>query len=351
VRAADTRTDVKLSLHKTKHKSKTRKSTLHPEWKEEFKFAKDANDAPLTLLELSESRLKIEVYDWDSKLKMKKDDFLGEAWLDLSSLLDLPYDEQMAADGARPAGWHLHEFAVRLHDSTPPQRAEGTHHGFVVLRARWDFLGSPGTSAAHAMQGAPLQARTRHMPTASTDLVADPARLAGMGLGLARDRDDVERIFRKHDGDGSGDIDVRELRVALKSLGIATDSRGAAAKLQRFDASRDGALQLHEFRRLVEELRAADVPTSMDEMAAPTAMAVTIDASARADQAWGAGRQDAAHLLQGGRQDAAHLLQGPVQPTGGAVTPRASATPRLAGLFPRSYKSKRATGPAGQQNL
>ena len=66
--------------------------------------------------------------------------------------------------------------------------------------------------------------------------------------------DDIKAAFRHFDDDNSGDIDVSELREALKHLGVNADGSQARAVMQRYDGG-SGTLKLPEFRRLVTELR------------------------------------------------------------------------------------------------
>ena len=67
--------------------------------------------------------------------------------------------------------------------------------------------------------------------------------------------DDALDAFRRYDRDGSGDIDVSELRDALRGMGLPTDTAQAATVLAKYDADRSGRLELPEFRRLVDELK------------------------------------------------------------------------------------------------
>ena len=69
----------------------------------------------------------------------------------------------------------------------------------------------------------------------------------------------VLAVFEAYDQDRSGGVDARELHTALYSLGLP--SRGAEAEqiLHKHDRDGSGALQLHEFRALVDELRASQV--------------------------------------------------------------------------------------------
>ncbi len=64
----------------------------------------------------------------------------------------------------------------------------------------------------------------------------------------------VRAAFDAFDTDGSGDIDARELRSALKQLGMETDGAQAAAVLRRYDSGA-GTLGLAEFAKLVTDLQ------------------------------------------------------------------------------------------------
>ena len=67
--------------------------------------------------------------------------------------------------------------------------------------------------------------------------------------------DDDERIFRKYDEDGSGDIDVRELDQALNALGIKNDAAQTGSVMGWYDKDNSGGLQLLEYRALMHETR------------------------------------------------------------------------------------------------
>ena len=66
--------------------------------------------------------------------------------------------------------------------------------------------------------------------------------------------DDIERVFRQFDEDGSGDIDVGELTTALNALGVRSDGSQAAAVMAEFRSANSAGLQLPEFTKLVTEL-------------------------------------------------------------------------------------------------
>ena len=64
--------------------------------------------------------------------------------------------------------------------------------------------------------------------------------------------DEVQRSFAEHDRDGNGKIDVRELELALRDLGLKADTYQAAQILTKYDVDHSGGLELDEFRRLVD---------------------------------------------------------------------------------------------------
>ena len=76
--------------------------------------------------------------------------------------------------------------------------------------------------------------------------------------------DEVARTFHKFDHDRSHTIDTSELRAALYSLGLVADDKHAMLILTKYDASRNGALEFDEFKRLVDDLRAYQAHASDD---------------------------------------------------------------------------------------
>ncbi len=79
----------------------------------------------------------------------------------------------------------------------------------------------------------------------------------GGGGGEADPMAQVEarRVFVQYDRDGSGDIDVAELRAALYDLGLAAHSAQTAAIVAKYDTDSNQRLDFGEFARLVAELR------------------------------------------------------------------------------------------------
>ena len=64
----------------------------------------------------------------------------------------------------------------------------------------------------------------------------------------------VRAVFESFDRDRSGGLNVRELRPALRRLGLDASAAQAIALLKRFDSDSDGSLDCDEFGRLVREL-------------------------------------------------------------------------------------------------
>lgn len=69
--------------------------------------------------------------------------------------------------------------------------------------------------------------------------------------------DAITRAFRDADAGGSGSIDADQLHDSLHDLGLGSTMKQTHAILGRYDADRNGLLELEEYRRLVEELRFA----------------------------------------------------------------------------------------------
>ena len=95
----------------------------------------------------------------------------------------------------------------------------------------------------------------------------------GEGGGGDRDgvEDDVLSAFRRYDANGNGVIDRKELRVALRGLGVDADDDAEATRVLRaYDADGDGVIDLAEFARLVRQLRGGGAPPAppRDDVAA-----------------------------------------------------------------------------------
>ena len=61
----------------------------------------------------------------------------------------------------------------------------------------------------------------------------------------------IVETFQRFDSDGSGSLDYKELRGALKHYGIDCTHPAAADLITRYDERPDGRMQLHEFAELV----------------------------------------------------------------------------------------------------
>lgn len=66
--------------------------------------------------------------------------------------------------------------------------------------------------------------------------------------------DRVRAVFRKFDIDNNGKLSVRELKAALKQLGVEASTDEAAAILRRYDSDHSHSLDIDEFTRLHDQL-------------------------------------------------------------------------------------------------
>jgi len=64
----------------------------------------------------------------------------------------------------------------------------------------------------------------------------------------------VRAAFARFDANRSGKLDHRELRAALRQLGLEVDEAEATAMLQRHDTNNNGLLDVREFGALVRQL-------------------------------------------------------------------------------------------------
>ena len=80
-------------------------------------------------------------------------------------------------------------------------------------------------------------------------------RLSRAEVMLAKSvRSNVLEAFMDCDRDGSGDVDVRELKPALRALGLQGDTSQALNVLQKYDKDGNGMLSVFEFLKCVDEL-------------------------------------------------------------------------------------------------
>ena len=71
---------------------------------------------------------------------------------------------------------------------------------------------------------------------------------------------DVEAMFKKHDRDGSGYIEIGELQSALRELGINVTPAMVENFLRNYDSNANRRLDLLEFNKLVKDARGIDEP-------------------------------------------------------------------------------------------
>lgn len=62
------------------------------------------------------------------------------------------------------------------------------------------------------------------------------------------------QTFSKYDTDASGDIDINELRPALRRLGLPADTATANSILMWYDSDESGRIELHEFAVLARDI-------------------------------------------------------------------------------------------------
>ncbi len=138
------------------------------------------------------------------------------------------------------------------------------------------MLGEFTTLVRAIMRG--IRRNSAQLPDAvSTPQVRDLLAQQQTEAALARITPEQYRLTHsQYDTDGSGAIDVKELRGALESLGMTLDAAGAAEVLRKYDKP---GLDLSEFSRLVHDVVAWQVGAGAP---APTAGAVAA-AFGRAD--------------------------------------------------------------------
>lgn len=64
----------------------------------------------------------------------------------------------------------------------------------------------------------------------------------------------VRQAFRMHDHNDSGEMDAKELRVCLRSLGVPVDTTAGDAIVARYDADASGTISVDELRAIVSDL-------------------------------------------------------------------------------------------------
>jgi Ca2+-binding EF-hand superfamily protein len=114
----------------------------------------------------------------------------------------------------------------------------------LVLELEWSGDASDGGAAADpwliglGLTGRPLR----------TAVSAGSGRAStGGGAGGAAGRQQILRVFKRFDADGSGSIDGSELRAAAGELGIELCEQDTADIMQELDADGSGQIELQEF--------------------------------------------------------------------------------------------------------
>ena len=74
------------------------------------------------------------------------------------------------------------------------------------------------------------------------------------GSAAASESDPVLKAFMYYDTNGSGFLDYKELRSALRHMGVDTNVQGAAQLMVAYDDRPDGKMDIGEFRKLVDDL-------------------------------------------------------------------------------------------------
>ena len=83
---------------------------------------------------------------------------------------------------------------------------------------------------------------------------SEVSRDAAIGHGIPADQaEGVVAAFRHFDADGSGGIDVKELKNALNDLGETVSEDRALELLTEADLSADGVVQFDEFCKVRPE--------------------------------------------------------------------------------------------------
>ena len=77
--------------------------------------------------------------------------------------------------------------------------------------------------------------------------------MAADGLG------DDRAAFRRFDVDGSDSIDSSELQQALEAAGLHIDAAQCSYMLRKYDADRNGTIELQEFVEMASDLRKSTV--------------------------------------------------------------------------------------------
>ena len=136
--------------------------------------------------------------------------------------------------------------------------------GLDEARARAAAAAGRFARAARAVeQQAEAEAMVAAAGAAASSLTLPSGSSGSPGAGLRSHKladleqggaDAVRAAFERFDVNRSGRLDYRELREALRTLGIDYSSSQAARVLQAYDADASGLMELREFRSLVRRL-------------------------------------------------------------------------------------------------
>ena len=113
---------------------------------------------------------------------------------------------------------------------------------------------APAALTVEAARSEPLPP-ARYPSEIGTETEAEIGATSDLPLPAAP-MEGVEIVFARYDKDRSGDMDVIELKQALRALNMPVDTAEADQVLNAFDVDSSKRLELHEFRTLVERLRA-----------------------------------------------------------------------------------------------
>ena len=135
-------------------------------------------------------------------------------------------------------------------------------------------LRKPNTSTASPVLKGPTA------PGAAAECAPTDVPIAVAAAAAAGADEGVRRVFAWYDSDGSGSIDLQELRAALIQLGLDAATLGLSADeweeqlnaiVHKYDADGSGTLELGEFALLVGDLR-GDATSVVESSAVPSAV-------------------------------------------------------------------------------